>query len=278
MSKVSEVPEVPMIFSGKKSMVLVVLLLLLGIPFKGMAAERQIQGGLVQRESRIYFETGFEALSRDVTQEETQFAGLIFPGQTTSVQSLRLLAKLGVRVADPLEIYAIEGGSDLQIDEFGFNSSMLGIYGGGARVILFREHDPRAPYQIFLDYRFLRSNTHDTVLFKPKDDNGDILTGGGQGELLRETIRWTEHTIKFGVQGRHFEYEPYGGVRFSFVNATDHLPSQMQHLNVDLKQRDTFGLFVGTRYYLSPSEQAALFIEGSIIDQFSLAGGIRVSY
>ncbi len=271
MSKVSEVPEVPMIFSGKKSMVLVVLLLLLGIPFKGMAAERQIQGGLVQRESRIYFETGFEALSRDITQDAIHFVNSNIPRSNTSIQSLRLLAKVGVRVADPLEIYGAVGGSNLDIDEFTFSSNFVEAYGGGVRLSLFRERDPRMPYEIFTDYRYLQFKGHDTVNFLGSEANP-------VEELLRETIRWTEHTIRFGIQGRHFEYEPYGGVRFSFINGNDHLPSPTQNLNIGFRQRDTFGLFVGTRYYLSPSEQAALFIEGSIIDQFSLAGGIRVSY
>lgn len=232
-------------------------------------------------DGRIHFEALFEVLSRDITEENAQFAGENFPETTASAESLRLLGKLSVRIIDPLEIYGLVGGSDLDIDEFGFNSDFTGTYGGGARLILYRDRNPRAPYQIYIDYRFLQFKVDNSILFDPTivDNSGNLvhlLPNGG--ESVNEKIRWQEHAVKFGVMGRYYEWEPYGGIRFSFVNGKDTIPTSVQTLHLDLKQSDTFGIFFGSSYYLSASDKAALFAEVSFFDQYSLAGGIRVGF
>lgn len=229
-------------------------------------------------DSRIHFEGSFEVLDRDIEEDNAQFLGLIFPKERTSVQSLRLLGKLSFRVVDALEIYGVAGGSDLELKDFEFNSDFSGAYGGGARVVLFRETSPEMPYQVFADYRYLRFKAHDTTFFQPTDENGVPVPAGNPGELLNEEVVWNEHVLKLGVMGRHDEFEPYGGIRFSVVRGKDRLPSQFQQLDLTFKQSDTFGIFVGTSYYLSRSEKAAVFIEGSLFDQYSLAGGIRVGF
>ena len=232
--------------------------------------------------SRIHFEADFEVLERDITQEDVQFLGQNFPEETTSFESLRLLGKLSVQVIDPLEIYGLFGGSDLEVSDFGFSADFGAAYGGGARLILYREESREMFYHLFADYRFLTFKANDTVRFAPQVDlNGNGIIEPGEiltDERLKERIRWAEHVIKFGVMGRQEEFEPYGGIRFSFVRGKDHLPSQAQELNIKLKQSDIFGLFLGTNYYLSRSERAALFIEGSLFDQFSLTGGVRVGF
>lgn len=248
-------------------------------------------------DGRIHFEALFEVLERDIEQESATFRGINFPGQTFSVQSLRLLGKLSVQIIEPIEVYGLLGGSDLEMNETNtdFSSNFTGAYGGGARVVLYRDKDPRRPFQIFAEYRFLTFKPSDTISFLPQvvcdtsippsicDVNGDGTVDVGQtvtlaDEIVRERIRWQEHTVKLGVMGRDYEFEPYGGIRFSFVKGKDHIPAAVETVNLDLKQNDTFGIFLGTAYYLSPSERAALFVEGSLFDQYSLTGGVRVGF
>lgn len=254
------------------------LLLLLFSTFSLLVAESAIA---YNEDGRIHFEGFFEVLSRDIQEDNTKFAGENFPETTSSAQSLRLLGKVSVRVVGPLELYGLLGGSDLDVDEFGFHSDFSGAYGGGARVALFRERDPRRPFEIFADYRFLQTKVNDEVLFDPSiaDAAGNpIHLLPPSGESVRERIRWQEHTLKLGVMGRDYEFEPYGGVRFSLVKGKDHIPTSIQTLDIKLKQDNIFGVFLGTSYYLTPSERAALFIEGSLFDQYSLTGGVRVGF
>jgi opacity protein-like surface antigen len=260
--------------SYPKHVVLLLLFMLsVIIPIEAMA---------YNEDSRIHFEALFEALERDIEEEATTFQGQNFPEETATAQSLRLLGKLSIRVIDPLEIYGLIGGSDLEVDDFGFSSDFEGAYGGGARVILFRERDPRRPFQIFADYHFLRFEAEDRVSFAPTIDlNGNGVIDPGEtltDEIVEEEIDWLEHVLKIGVMGRHYEFEPYGGIRFSVVRGEDRIHSQVQRLDLDIENDDTFGIFLGTAYYLSPSEQAALFVEGSLFDQYSLTGGIRVGF
>lgn len=229
-------------------------------------------------DSRIHFEGSFEVLDRDIEEDNAQFLGLPFPKERTSIESLRLLGKLSFRIIDPVEIYGLAGGNDLELKDFDFSSDFSGAYGGGIRVTLFRETSPDMPYQIFADYRYLRFKAHDTIFFQPTDEFGAPIPAGNPGELLNEEVVWNEHVLKLGILARHYEFEPYGGIRFSVVKGKDHLPSQFQTLDLTFKQSDTFGIFGGVAYYLSRDEKAALFIEGSLFDQYSLTGGIRVGF
>ena len=229
-------------------------------------------------DGRIHFEGSFEVLDRDIEEENSQFLGQVFPKERTSIESLRLLGKLSFRVVDPVEIYGLLGGSDLELKDFDFSSDFSTAYGGGLRVVLFRDKSPELPYQVFADYLFLRFKTHATIFFQPIDANGFPIPAGNSGELVNEKVVWDEHVLKLGVLARHDVFEPYGGIRFSFVHGKDHIPSQFQTLDLHFKQSDTFGIFGGVSYYLSRSEQAAVFIEGSLFDQYSLTGGIRVGF
>ncbi len=254
----------------------VLLLLLVSLPFiiPGKALAYNEDG-------RVHFEALFEYLGRDIREKSTQFAGLNFPDTTASVQSLRLLGKLSIRIVDPLEIYGLLGGANLDSDDLKFHSDFSGAYGGGARLVLFRERRARTPFQIFADYRFLQYKVHDTVLFNPQivDANGNVVSLiPPDGENVNEKIRWQEHVVKFGFMARDYEFEPYGGVRFSFVKGKDHLPNSVQDLTLKVRQDEVFGVFLGTSYYLTDSDKAALFIEGSLFDQYSLTGGIRVGF
>ena len=237
------------------------------------------------QEGRIHFEASIEGLDRDIEEDNTLFLGKIIPKERITIGSLRPMGKLSVRIIDAVEVYGLVGGSDLELKDFDYSSDFGSAYGGGVRFVLFRDNSPDMPFQLFADYRFLRFKTHDRVFFLPSDNvdaDGDgfldTIPAGNPGELVNEKIQWKEHVFKLGVMGRHDEFEPYGGIRLSFVRGKDNIPSAFQSLTVDFKQSDTFGIFFGTSYYLSRSDRAALFIEASLFDQNSLTGGFRLGF
>lgn len=262
------------------------------------------RGEALDIDKRFGFEGSFEVLERDIETDNLVLFGpnfpdgLIIPGEVVPVQSLRLLGKFSLRIVDAVEIFGLVGGSDLEIDDLNFRSDFSGAWGGGAKIILYREDSREGSFQVFADYRFLRFEVNDRVSFTPFVNEATVpgrdIDGNGQAsenktvlltdQLVNEEIDWTEHVVRFGLRGRHAEFEPYGGIRFSFVDGKENLPLaaqgliQAQNLNLDFKQDDTFGIFFGTSYYLSRSERASLFIEANLLDQYALAGGVRIGF
>jgi len=110
--------------NGKRFPVLL-LVLLLFIPTKATAYNEN---------GRVHFEALFEVLDRDITEENTRFAGEKFPETAASAQLLRLLGKLSVQVVDPLEIYGLLGGSDLNLSPEDFVSDFNNLSGGSTHV------------------------------------------------------------------------------------------------------------------------------------------------
>ena len=227
---------------------------------------------------RFYVGVDVESLHRKIVQDEVSFSGQNFPGEDVTLSSTRLLAQIGVRLADGFSLYGQIGGSTLQMDDFGFHSDLSGAYGGGGRLDLY--HDPTHQVRFFSDYRFLRSRGSDTVHFAPEADlDGDGQIGPGEvlsDERLRETLRWDEHVLRLGVEGRHGAFDPYGGIRLSFVRGRDHIPSQRQPLDIRFRQHRAFGLFLGTAYTLA--QKATLFVEGSLLDAYAVSVGLRTGF
>jgi opacity protein-like surface antigen len=225
-----------------------------------------------------YIEVQLETLHRDLIEENASFLGQNFPDAEVSAQSLRLLGVVGVRLFDVISLYGLAGGSDLAVDDFGFHSDLSGAYGGGIELRV----QPEAAYHLFAHYRYLRTEAKDSVRFAPGIDfNEDGFIGPGEllaDEQVTETLEWTEHVVKLGMRVKHDMFEPYGGVRVSWVRGTDHIPSQIQPLKVAFKQDASLGLFLGTAYSLPAAHGMALFIEGSLLDQYSLTGGIRIGF
>ncbi len=223
-----------------------------------------------------YIEVQLETLHRDLIEENASFLGQNFPDAAISAQSLRLLGVVGVRLFDVISLYGLAGGSDLAVDDFGFQSDLSGTYGGGIELRV----QPEAAYHLFADYRYLRTEAKDSVRFAPGidfDEDGFIDTDELLAdEQVTETLEWTEHLVKFGMRIKHDLFEPYGGVRVSWVRGTDHIPSRVQTLKVAFKQDASLGLFLGTAYALPATRGTALFIEGSLLDQYALTGGIRI--
>lgn len=209
-------------------------------------------------------ELGIKFLERDITEDP----GAISLGTSTPAlpTSTRLLAKLAVDLTPNLQIYGLIGGSDLRVDEFdGYSSDFGTAYGGGLRITVYPETF-RVPVKLFFDGSFLRFHVEDTITpaFGPR-----------AGLLTDDKITWNEGVLKIGVAGRHDFFEPYGGVRFSIVRGQERLTGSE---TLDFNEDFVFGIFAGSDIYLDRSRQTAMFVEANIIDENSIAGGVKVRF
>ncbi len=215
-------------------------------------------------------ELGAKFLERDVTEDAFSFGGTPFDQTSASPTSGRLLAKLAVDLTSNFQIYGLVGGSTLRVDEFDNYSADLGFaYGGGFKISVYPETF-HVPVKLFLDFNILRFKTSSTVftfIFDPIN-----------GSSADERIRWTEYVAKFGVSGRHDFFEPYGGVRISFVRGKDHVSTSTQVVDLNFSEDIPIGLFVGTDIYLDRRGQTALFVEANIIDENSIAAGVKIRF
>ena len=229
-------------------------------------------------------ETG--VTSRDVLDKDVPSAGLNFQGDAVST---KLLTKIGLRFFDRIEIYAKGGGADLSISEFNdYDARLAPAYGGGLHIDLYQGPRPDR-IKIFLDGSFLYFVTEDTVQTLFCLDTIDPGQNCGDTEfiprMVDEKIRWMEGTILAGGSFRHDYFEPYGGVRLSFVQGDDKLDLKadsnflaVDHLDIDLEEDDNFGIFFGTNIYLDRNEKSAISLEVSAIDQFAFTAGFKVVF
>lgn len=224
-------------------------------------------------------ETG--VTSRNVVEENPALAGFRVSGDAVST---RLLAKVGLRLFDRIEIYGKGGGADLSISEFNnFDSRPALAYGGGLHIDLYQGSRPER-IKIFVDGSLLYFVTKDTIqiLDCPATTctERDLIP-----RVADEKIRWREGAISAGGSFRHDYFEPYGGVRLSFVRGDDKLDVKPDNnfptplnLNLDLNEDNNFGIFFGTNIYLDRNEKSALSIEVSAIDQLAFMAGFKVGF
>jgi len=239
------------------------LLLLCLISFPARASAQQRFDGTP---GHFTLDLNIKFLERDITEK----ADAVFPFETSaSPTSARLLARIAVDLTPNLQIYGLIGGSDLQVDEFdGFSSDFGAAYGGGLRITVYPETF-RAPVKLFFDGSFLRFRAKDTVF---------ISSTGLLGNPVDETITWNEGVFKFGVAGRHDFFEPYGGVRFSIVRGRDQLVGTTGSDTLHFDEDIPIGLFAGTDIYLDRFRQTAFYVEANIIDENSVAAGVKVRF
>lgn len=224
-------------------------------------------------------ETGIT--SRNVVEEHPAFTGFTVSGDAVST---RLLAKIGLRFFDRVEIYGKGGGADLSVSEFNnYDSGPAPAYGGGIRLALYQGSRPEK-IKIFMDGSFLYFVTEDTIQIL--DCPTATCTGSDLvPRMADEKIRWREGTISAGGSFRHDYFEPYGGVRLSFIRGDDKLdvkadsnfPTPLD-IKVDLNEDNNFGIFFGTNIYLERNERSALSLEISAIDQFAFTAGFKVNF
>lgn len=193
-------------------------------------------------------------------------ADLSLQSHVGRADSNRVLVTLSYAPIPPVRLYAVVGGADLIIDDVGYSAGMNGIYGGGLTLTIY--HSPMMPgLEVFLDGRYLRSVTNDTVFI-------------GGPTSTREEITWNEYRTRIGAKAHYWGVEPYGGIQVSFVRATDHLdqwPTTGSPISFGLRENDQVGLFGGLTVALDPRGRAALFAEFNIIDENAVRAGLRFS-
>lgn len=225
-------------------------------------------------------ETGIT--SRNVVEENVAFTGFTVSGDAVST---RLLAKVGLRFFDRIEIYGKAGGADLSISEFNnYDSTPAPAYGGGIRLDLYQGSRPER-IKIFLDSSFLYFATEDTIQILDCPTSSCPNGAGILPRMSDEKIIWREGAISAGGSFRHDYFEPYGGVRLSFVRGDDKLDIKADKnfptplaLKVDLNEDNNFGIFFGTNIYLDRNEKSALSLEISAVDQFAFTAGFKVNF
>lgn len=224
-------------------------------------------------------ETGI--ISRDIVEEDPGFASFKVSSDAVST---RFLAKIGLRFFDRIEIYGKGGGADLSISDFNdYDARPVPAYGGGIRLDLYQGPRPEG-IKLFLDANFLYFVAEDTIqiLDCPLSSCSDSDL---RPRMANEEIRWREGDISAGGSFRHDYFEPYGGVRLSFVRGDDILEVKEDtnfpdplNLKVDLDEDDNFGIFFGTNIYLDRRDKSAISLEFSAIDQFAFIAGFKAAF
>jgi opacity protein-like surface antigen len=213
-----------------------------------------------------------ELQERDVVEKGEPLAQdlLKFTGDAVST---RLLARVGLRPFQSIELYGLIGGADLRIDEFdGFDAKMNLAYGGGINFVLFQSPFPGS-LRFFLDAYHLRFTAKDHVLTTIDPDPN--ITGDEFQQPQDEKIRWREYVAKVGVDAHYYQFRPYGGLRISMMRGKDILSISG---SVDLEEDDNVGVFGGIDIYLDPTEAVAFNLEASLADVNSIRAGFRFAY
>lgn len=203
------------------------------------------------------------SISTRTVFEETR-PGVNFEGDAVST---RVMARIATKPLSPVEFYLQAGMANLDIDEFDdFRGDYGFAYGGGIALRLYEYKGPN---------RFQMILRGDTLTFTTEDE---VLTGiGGMDALVKEEIRWQEYTIDGVGIWRSQYWEPYLGVRFSWLNSTDTIKDPRVG-RIDLEEDSNLGLILGTNLYFDPRENFALNLEATLIDQASLKIGLKLWY
>jgi len=199
-----------------------------------------------------------QVVSRRVVEEPT--TGVEFKG---TAESTRVMARLRVKPVKPLELYLQGGAANLNISDFdGYRGDYSFAYGGGLNLTIYEEPGYN---------RFRLALSGDALTFTT-DDRVQTTIG-----LVKEEIQWIEYAA--GVTGtwRVENWDPYIGVRFSWLNSTDNIEESTVG-KLPLREESNIGIVGGTDIYLDKQEKIAINLEASLIDQASLKMGLKLWY
>lgn len=200
-----------------------------------------------------------QVLTRRVVEEPTP--GNKFKGDADST---RVLARLGIKPVKPLELYIQGGTANLNIDDFdGYRGDFSFAYGGGLNLTIY-EKPGYNRFRLMLSGDALTFTTDDMV------DNVDL-------GLVKEEIRWVEYTAAGIGTWRAQNWEPYIGLRFSWLDSTDNVKDPSAG-KLDLEEDNNVGILAGANLFLDPKENVALNLEGTLIDQASFKIGLKLWY
>jgi hypothetical protein len=181
--------------------------------------------------------------------------------------STKVIARIGVKPLRRLELYLQGGTANLHIDEFNdYRGDYSFAYGGGLILTLYEYPEPDR-FRIIAQGDALTFTTDDTIL----------TTIQGQSVNVTEEIRWLEYTVQSAGIWRVNNWEPYMGVRLSWLDSTDEIKDPRVG-KLTLEEDKNIGIMLGTDVYLDPRENFAVNIEASLIDQESFKIGVKLWY
>lgn len=190
--------------------------------------------------------------------------GVDFEGDAVST---KVIARLGMKPLRNLELYIQGGSADMEIDEFNdYRSDNSFAYGGGLILTLY-EHPGPERFRIIAQGDALTFTTDDTIL----------TTIQGTSVNVEEEIEWREYTLQTAGVWRVNKWEPYLGIRLSWLDSTDHIKDPRVG-KLDLEEDKNFGIMAGADVYLDPRENFAVNIELSLIDQNAFKVGLKLWY
>lgn len=185
--------------------------------------------------------------------------------------STKVIARLGVKPLRRLELYLQGGTANLHIDEFDdYRGDYSFAYGGGLILTLY-EYRGSGRFRIIAQGDALTFTTDDTILTTIEEDGIEYVVN------VREEIRWLEYTVQTAGIWRVNNWEPYVGVRISWLDSTDDIKDPRVG-KLKLEEDENLGFMAGADVYLDPRETFAVNVEASLIDQASFKVGVKLWY
>ncbi len=213
-------------------------------------------------------------VSRDIEEE----GGLALGTFNGVADSTRITARLSLGLAPGLAVFGEVGGADLAVDEFeGYRSDMHASYGGGIRLSLANTNYPRQP-MVYADFRVSRLSTNDQLFLDWCDD---LACTTVTTRPSKEDLAWTEYAVGLGVRGVLQGLRPFGGLQFSKLDGTDvarTVDGSQREARAEVRESNSVGFFFGADIPLDRSEQTAVTLQFSGIDENAFRVGYKVAF
>ena len=227
--------------------------------------------------SSVSFGMELGVVSRDIEEE----GGLALGTFEGVADSTRITARLSLGLAPGLDVFGEVGGADLAVDEFdGYRSDMHLSYGGGIRLSLAKPSFPQQP-AVYADFRATRLATNDRLVVEWCDNPSDPLCPTTTPRPSEEDLAWTEYAVGIGVRGVLQGLRPFGGLQFSKLDGTDMVRSvdgtQLES-RAEVRESNSVGFFFGADFPLDRSEQSAITLKFSGIDENAFRVGYKVAF
>ncbi len=225
----------------------------------------------------VSFGVELGVVSRDIEEEGGPALGTI----DGVADSTRITARLSLGLAPGLAVFGEVGGADLAVDEFnGYRSDMHVLYGGGLRLSLADTPYPQR-LSVYSDFKVSRLATSDRLITQVCTSACGTPSEVVVDDMVDEDLSWTEYAVDLGVKGRYQGFSPFGGLRFSKLDGTDRVRSVQSGLldeRADVRELNSVGFFFGADIPLDRSEQTAVTLQFSGIDENAFRVGYKVAF
>ncbi|MBZ0274155.1 porin family protein [bacterium] len=217
----------------------VVILLLVLAAWSGAALAAPVGGLSYNLTSPPAFSigTGVGFALRDVVVENDE-------NLVDEAQSSRFQVKIDVAPVNYIDVYALIGAADLQLDDGDFRGTLATLYGGGLRFNIFPLWFYDTNLRISLDGQYLGYTTSDEV--------------GGTDIEARYQETQAALIVAYIWQG----VVPYGGLKY------DPVAIGVTGRDNDLAGDQQFGVLIGADYFITPhvffNGELSIFTETSI--------------